>query len=63
MSDQEGQLADEGHSRNAPCALILIYYYYWIDISAGGGLLVPEGIIRPVDSVSVLIWFISYTYH
>ena len=28
------------------------YYYYWVDTSAGE-LLVPEGIIRPVVSVSV----------
>jgi len=29
------------------------YYYHWVDTSAGG-LLVPEGIIRPVVSVSAL---------
>jgi hypothetical protein len=31
-----------------------------VDTSAGG-LLVPEGIIRPVVSVSALTWFIRYT--
>ena len=35
------------------------YYYHWVDTS-GGGLLVPEGIVRPVVSVSVLTWFIRY---
>jgi hypothetical protein len=29
-----------------------LYYYHWINTSAGG-LLVPEGIIRPVVSASV----------
>jgi hypothetical protein len=28
--------------------------------TAAGGLLVPEGIIHPVVSVSVLTWFIRY---
>jgi len=35
------------------------YYYHWVDTSAGG-LLVPEGIILPVVSVSSLTWFIRY---
>ena len=30
------------------------YYYHWVDISAGG-LLAPEGMIRPVVSVSLLV--------
>jgi hypothetical protein len=34
---------------------------YWVDTSAGG-LLIPESIIRPVDSVSALKWFIRYIY-
>ena len=38
------------------------YYYYWVDISAGG-LLVPECMIRPVVSVSVLTFFIRYIYY
>jgi hypothetical protein len=38
------------------------YYYHWVDISAGG-LLVPEGIIRPVVSDSTLTWFIRYVYY
>jgi hypothetical protein len=38
------------------------YYYHWIDTSAGG-LLVPEGIISPVVSVSALTWFIRYNYY
>jgi hypothetical protein len=28
-----------------------------------GGLLVPEGIIRPVVSVSALAWLIIYIYY
>jgi len=43
---------DEGYSRNALCALNLIYtfyYYHWVDTSAGG-VLVPEGISRLVVS-------------
>ena len=39
--------------------LIRSYYYQWIDTSACG-LLVPEGIIHQVVSVSVLTWFIRY---
>jgi len=35
------------------------YYYHWVDTSACG-LLVPEGIVRPVVGVSVLTWFIIY---
>jgi hypothetical protein len=35
------------------------YYYHWVDTS-NVGLLVPEGIIRPVVSVSALTWFIIY---
>ena len=30
-----------------------LYYYHWVDTSAGG-LIVPESIIRPVVSVSAL---------
>ena len=37
-------------------------YYHWIDTSAGG-LLIPEGIIRPVVSASALAWFIGYIYY
>jgi hypothetical protein len=37
------------------------YYYHWVDTSAGG-LLVLEGIIRPVVSASGLTWFIRYIY-
>jgi hypothetical protein len=39
-------------------------YYQWVDTSAGG-LLVPEGIVRPwpVASVSALTWFIIYIYY
>jgi hypothetical protein len=32
---------------------INLYYYYWVDISAGG-LFVPEGIIRTAGSASTL---------
>jgi len=38
------------------------YYYHWVDISAGG-LLVPEGIMHPVVSVSALTFFIRYIYY
>jgi hypothetical protein len=38
------------------------YYYYWVD-TPDDGLLVPEGIIRPVVSASALIWFIRYIYY
>ena len=40
---------------------ILFYYYHWVETPAGG-LLVPEGIIRPVVSVSTLTWFIRYNF-
>jgi hypothetical protein len=56
---------DDGYSRNASCALNWIstfYCYHWVDTSPGG-LLVPEGIIRPVVSVSALTWFIRYIYY
>ena len=39
--------------------MFLLWYYHWVDTSAGG-LLVPECIISPVVSASALIWFISY---
>ena len=44
------------YSRNASCALNLIatfYYCHWVDTSAGG-LLVLEGIIRPVVIINTL---------
>jgi hypothetical protein len=53
---------DEGYSRNALCTLNLMstfYYYHWVDIT-GVGLLVPEGIIRPVVSAAALTWFNRY---
>ena len=40
----------------------MFYYYHWVDISASG-LLFPEGIIRPVVSVSALTWVIRYIYY
>jgi len=45
---------DEVYSRNVSCALNLIsvLYFHWVDTSPGG-LLVPEGIIHPVVSVSI----------
>ena len=52
----------EFRSKNALCARSLIstfYYHHWVDTSAGG-LLVLEGIIPPVVSVSALTWFIIY---
>jgi hypothetical protein len=36
-------------------------FYHWVDTSAGG-LFVPQGIIRPVVSASILIWFIRYLF-
>ena len=39
---------------------IYVYcYYHWVHTSAGG-LLVPEGIIRPIVTVSTLTLFIKY---
>jgi hypothetical protein len=40
----------------------MFYYYHWVDTSASG-LLFPEGIIRPVVSVSALTWVIRYIYY
>jgi hypothetical protein len=37
----------------------MIYYYQWVDASAGG-LLFPEGIIHPVVGASALPWFRRY---
>ena len=39
-----------------------LYYYHWVDTSAGG-LLVLEGTIHPVVSASELTWFIRYIYY
>jgi hypothetical protein len=38
--------------RYAQCRNIAFYYYHWVDTSAGG-VLVPDGITRPVVSVSI----------
>jgi hypothetical protein len=38
-----------------------LYYYHWVDTSAGG-LLVSEGTILPVVSFSVLTCFIRYIF-
>jgi hypothetical protein len=35
------------------------HYYHWVDTDAGG-ILIPDGTIRPVVSVSALTWFIRY---
>ena len=40
---------------------IYVFYDHWVDTS-GGGLLVSEGIIRPVVSVLALTWFIRYIF-
>jgi hypothetical protein len=37
-------------------------YYHWVDSSAGG-ILVPEGVIRPVVSAAALTWFTRYIFH
>jgi hypothetical protein len=37
--------------------------YHWVDSSAGGLYISPEGIIRPVVSASVLTLFIRYIYY
>jgi hypothetical protein len=37
------------------------FYYHWVDTS-DGGLLVPDGIIRPIVSDSELTLFIIYFY-
>jgi hypothetical protein len=38
------------------------YIYDWVNTSAGG-VLIPEGIIRPVVNASALTWFIRYIYY
>jgi hypothetical protein len=37
--------------------------YVFITLTSAGGLLIPEGVIRPVVSVSALTWFIRYIYY
>jgi hypothetical protein len=39
--------------------IYVFYYVHWFDTSAGG-LLVPDGIIRPVVSASALTLFTRY---
>ena len=53
------RLQDLGSLMNVIIRYLRFYYYHWVDTSAGG-LLVPEGIIHPVVTVSVLTWFIRY---
>ena len=58
-------LHDEWYSRNTTCVLNLIstfYYYHWVDTSASG-LLVPDGVIRPVVSAEKLTWFTRYIHY
>jgi hypothetical protein len=61
-------LPDLGYFRNRMCALfsliryLSVYYCYWVKTSAGG-LLVPEGIIRPVVSVSAMTLYIIYIFY
>ena len=40
---------------------LCFYYYHWVDTPVGG-LLVPEGIIRPYVSVSAPTLFIRYIH-
>jgi hypothetical protein len=42
--------------------MLNLYCCHWVDTSAGG-LLVPEGFISLLVSVSALTWFIRYIYH
>ena len=54
-------VSNEGYFINASCAQNLtstFYYYHLVDATAVR-LLVPEGIIRPIVSASVLTWFIK----
>jgi hypothetical protein len=37
--------------------------FTWTSFASAGGLFVPEGIIRPVVSASVLTWFIRYIFY
>ena len=48
----------EGYSRNASCTLNLISTFLLLSLvdTSAGGLLVLEGIIRPVVSVSITGW-------
>ena len=74
VDDPAGTLAFESidyehvwwrYSRNVFACIIrylLFNYYHWVDTSHDG-LLVPEGIIHPVVSVSAMEWFTRYTYY
>jgi len=42
--------------------IYVFYYFHWVDSSAGG-LLVPDGIIRPVVSASALTLFTRYIFY
>ena len=50
---------DEGCSKHVRTYADI--YYHWVYTSAGG-LLVPEGIIHPVISISVLTLFFFFRY-
>jgi hypothetical protein len=41
-----------------PETRLRLYYYHWVDISAGG-LVIPDGVIHPGVNVSALVWFNS----
>ena len=43
------------------CWVNCSYFSFLFDISAGG-LLIPEGITRPLVSISKLTWFITYIF-
>ena len=51
-----------GRTKFYICVFITTILYHWVDTSAGG-LLVPEGIIRPVVGALALTWFIKYTHY
>ena len=42
-----------------PETRLRLYYYHWVDISAGG-LVIPDGVIHPVVNVSALVWLNSW---
>jgi len=51
---------DETYFRNAPCVPNLISTVLLLSLSCGE-LVVPEGIICPVSSVSAVTWLTRYT--
>jgi len=45
------------------CCCLGFYYYHFVNTSAGGLVVIPDGIIRPVVSVSALSWLLRYMHY